>query len=101
MAKCGTASPTNAIGPAKAVMLPAKMLVANMIVKRVFLKFKPKLRASFSPNSNAFQGLMHNMLVNNPINTETPNIQMESQDRFPRFPNDQKVNFCNCSTELK
>src|SRR6218665_639763 len=29
--RCGTANPIKAIGPAKAVMLPASMLVANMI----------------------------------------------------------------------
>ena len=30
-AKCGTANPTKAIGPANAVMLPARRLVAKMI----------------------------------------------------------------------
>ena len=33
----GTASPTNAIGPTKAVILPANMLVANSIIYLVFL----------------------------------------------------------------
>ena len=36
-AMCGTANPIKAIGPAKAVMLPAKILVAIMIKKRDFL----------------------------------------------------------------
>ena len=42
---CGTANPTKAIGPANAVILPAKILVAKMIMLRVRLKFKPILRA--------------------------------------------------------
>ena len=32
LAKCGTANPINAIGPANAVMLPAKILVAKMML---------------------------------------------------------------------
>ena len=40
-------------------------------------------------------------LKNKPITTELVRITMEFQDKFPKFPKDQKVNFCNCSAELK
>ena len=62
-AMCGTANPMNAIGPTKAVILPAKMLVAIMISIRVLLKFIPKLFAYFSPKSNASKGLITKKLM--------------------------------------
>ena len=68
---CGTAKPMEAIGPANAVMLPAKILVAMMINIRVFLKFIPKLFAYFSPKSNASNGLMTKKLMLNPINVSS------------------------------
>lgn len=43
--KCGTASPIKAIGPAKEVMLPAKMLVAKMMIYLDFEMFSPMLFA--------------------------------------------------------
>ena len=40
---CGMAKPIKAIGPAKAVMVPANKLVAIMMVSLLFLIFSPKL----------------------------------------------------------
>ena len=45
----GTAKPTKAIGPAKAVILPAKILVAKMIIRRAFLNSDPNCGHSFRP----------------------------------------------------
>ena len=45
LAICGTARPINAIGPTKAVAPPAKILVAKIIVNRVFLTDIPILAA--------------------------------------------------------
>ena len=39
------AKPINAIGPAKAVIVPAKRLVAKIIIKRLRFKLTPKLFA--------------------------------------------------------
>src|SRR6476469_6970523 len=41
------------------------------------------------------------MLNAKPIATEIPSIMIENNERLPRFPNAQKVNFCNCSAVLK
>ena len=38
----GTAKPTNAIGPQKAVMVPVNNVMQIMMSKRVFFKFIPK-----------------------------------------------------------
>lgn len=77
---CGTAKPINAIGPAKAVMLPAKMLVAIIISKRVFLKLIPKLFAYFSPNNKAFRGFMQKALKSKPIKQQIARIKMFVHD---------------------
>ena len=44
-AKWGTAKPTKAIGPAKAVILPANSPVAKIIRYRDLLRFTPRLFA--------------------------------------------------------
>ena len=44
-AMCGTAKPINAIGPAKAVMTPVKILVAIKVIFLVFFTLIPKLLA--------------------------------------------------------
>ena len=72
---CGTARPMKAIGPTKAVILPAKILVANMIIYLVFLKFTPKLFAYFSPNKSASKGLITKKLKRIPMN-----VMMKSKD---------------------
>ena len=33
--------------------------------------------------------------------TQIDKIEMEVHDKLPKFPIDQKVNFCNCSAVLK
>ena len=53
LAMCGTANPTKAIGPAKAVTLPANKLVAIIILYCVVFKLIPKLLAYLSPKINA------------------------------------------------
>ena len=40
-------------------------------------------------------------LNSKPIDTQTAKIIIEDHDKLPKFPIDQKVNFCNCSAELK
>jgi hypothetical protein len=42
---CGTAKPTKAIGPAKAVITPVKVLVINKITFLLLFTFIPKLFA--------------------------------------------------------
>ena len=42
---CGTASPTKAIGPEKAVITPVKRLVMSKIIFLLFFIFIPKLFA--------------------------------------------------------
>ena len=44
---------------------------------------------------------MLNKLSNNPMATQMDKREMDVQDKLPRFPKDQNVNFCNCSAVLK
>jgi len=37
----------------------------------------------------------------NPIKTQIDRIIIDCHDKLPKFPSDQKVNFCNCSAVLK
>ena len=53
----GTAKPTKAIGPQKAVTRPVKSAVTAMTKILVFLRDKPSITAEFSPMTNIFRGL--------------------------------------------
>ncbi len=45
LVKCGTANPTKAIGPEKAVITPVSKLVATKVICLVFLMLTPMLLA--------------------------------------------------------
>ena len=71
----------------------------------IVIKAKIQLRRISSPfllvENKAFKGLMLIRLKNRPIPMQIDKITIDDQDKLPRFPKDQKVNFCNCSAELK
>src|SRR5690606_38259928 len=97
----GTARPTKAMGPAKAVMLPASRLVARMIINLLLPILTPRLLAYCSPSNRVFKFLMQVTANIIPVNQNIDNIDTSSQDRFPRLPKDQKIYCCNCEAGLK
>lgn len=63
----GTAKPTKAIGPQKAVIKPVKIAVIPIVTKRMDLTFKPNENAACSPKTKAFNGLIKKKLKKSPL----------------------------------
>ena len=73
LVRLGTASPTKAIGPQKAVIKPVKTAVTKTISIRNFFTSYPISRTSSSPRTRMFKGLTIKM-VNKQVKINT--IQM-------------------------
>ena len=58
----GTANPTNAIGPQKAVIIPANNAVIPIVAIRMVLILSPKITLDFSPKTRTFNGFIKNKL---------------------------------------
>ncbi len=98
---CGTARPIKAIGPVKAVMLPAKILVAITSIKVVRFIETPMLSAYLGPKRSAFIDLIEPTATASPRAQQIVKIKTDSQDKLPKLPNDQKTNCCSFWAVLK
>ena len=97
LAMCGTANPTKAIGPAKAVTLPANKLVAIIILYCVVFKLIPKLLAYLSPKIKAFKDLSCVITISKPKIQHKLSITTAFQDNPPILPKLHKVYFFRAS----
>lgn len=66
LVRCGMASPKNDIGPQYAVTMAVKYPDINIIIRLLFLTFRPRFSAYKSPNNKMFRLLDKNKLADNP-----------------------------------
>lgn len=93
--------PTNAIGPQKAVILPARRQVHDMIRNLTALMFKPIVMAYRSPSSKAFRGFIRRKLKVNEKRVTGTKACSWFQPTLPRLPKVQNKYPCICSGLLK
>ena len=90
--KCGTAIPIKAIGPQKAVVLPASMLVLMKTSNLVSFIFSPIVYAYFSPIKSASSFFNDKNESKSPVTRQIPKIPTCVLLILPKLPSVQITN---------
>ena len=84
-------TPTNAIGPVKAVTTPVITAVIIIMMNLIFLTFIPVLVAYFSPSSSEFKGFCSKKTAPIPIIINDASNGILSHETLPRLPKVQVI----------